>query len=164
MQQGTRKAKWLSLIVAAAMVLCMLPVAAFAAEDENVVTGVKVVDGADGVTEVTTPKAGQKLTANIQTSNGEIGSYPVNEDAHYKWHYEGSDAVLGTEPTYTVTSDNVGKVLCVTVSVDGYAEEATWTAQKQATLAGTVTGVKVVDGTDGFTDELQLGLRQGAKP
>ncbi len=152
MQQGTRKAKWLSLIVAAAMVLCMLPVAAFAAGDGNVVTGVKVVDGTDGITEVTAPAAGQKLTANIQTNNGEIGSYPVNEDAHYKWYYRGSDVVLGTEPTYTVTEDNVGKVLCVTVSVDGYAEEATWTAQKQATLAGTVIGVKVVDGVDGITE------------
>ena len=43
-----------------------------------------------------------------------IGSYPVNPDASYKWYYEDSpDTVLGTEPVYTVTSDNTGKVLCV---------------------------------------------------
>ena len=115
------------------------------------ITGVKVVDGTDGYTEVTAPKAGQKLTANIQTSEGEIGSYPVDEKAHYKWYYEGSDAVLGTEPTYTVTGDNVGKVLCVDVTVDGYEGSATWKATA-AVVKGTITGVKVVDGTDGYTE------------
>ncbi|MGI6206235.1 MAG: S-layer homology domain-containing protein [Anaerovoracaceae bacterium] len=99
------------------------------------VNGVSVVDGTDGYTPVTRPVAGQKLTANIDTNVGTIGSYPVNANAHYTWHYEGSDAVLGTDPVYTVTSDNVGKVLCVDVTVDGYNGNATWKAS-DATAAG----------------------------
>ncbi len=97
---------------------------------ESKVTGVSVVDGTDGYTPVTTPAVGQKLTANIQTNAGVIGSYPVNQNAKYTWHYKDSDAVLGTEPVYTVTSDNDGKILCVDVSVEGYAGSATWTAPK----------------------------------
>ena len=93
------------------------------------ITGVSVVDGTDGYTPVKTPAVGQKLTANIETDNETIGSYPVNPDAKYTWHYEGSDAVLGSEAVYTVTEDNVGKVLCVDVSVDGYNGTATWTAE-----------------------------------
>ena len=94
------------------------------------ITGVKVV-GEDGVTEVSRPKPGQKFTANILTDNGVIGSYPVNPKATYKWYYEESpDTVLGTEPVYTVTSDNVGKTLCVEVNVDGYiGGPVTWTAE-----------------------------------
>ena len=71
---------------------------------------------------------GSKLTANIQTSKGEIGSYPVNADATYKWYYKGSDAVLGTSATYTVTKIMHDKILCVDVSVKGYEGTATWEA------------------------------------
>lgn len=97
-------------------------------ESNGTVTGVSVVDGTDGYTPVTNPKPGQKLTANIQTSEGEIGSYPVNADAQYEWYYEGSDTILGTGPVYTVTDDNLSKKLCVKVSVKGYAGEAIWKA------------------------------------
>ena len=114
----------------------------FAAEDEQanveetlsteaagVVTGVEVVDGDDGFTPVTAPIVGQKLTANIQATTGEVGSYPVNENANYKWYYQDSpDTVLGTEPVYTVTSDNLNRILCVDVTVEGYDGSATWTA------------------------------------
>ena len=101
-------------------------------EPERKVTGVSVVDGTDGYTPVTAPVVGQKLTANIETTTGTIGSYPVNEDATYRWYYQGADdgKPLGTEAVYTVTSDNEGKILCVDVSVKGYAETATWTAKK----------------------------------
>jgi YHS domain-containing protein len=117
------------------------------------VTDVDVVDGVDGYTPVTAPKAGQKLTANIETddpANPVIGSYPVNEDAQYKWYYEGSDNVLGTGATYTVTSDNIGKILCVDVSVKGYDGTETWTAT-DAAAKYKVTKAVVVDGTDGYT-------------
>ncbi len=117
------------------------------------ITGVKVVDGTDGYTEVTAPKAGQKLTANIQTSEGEIGSYPVDEKAHYKWYYEGSDAVLGTEPTYTVTGDNVGKVLCVDVTVDGYEGSATWKATAAVALPALVPEEDADIAIEGAGDE-----------
>lgn len=123
-----------------------------AAKVEKVITGVSVVDGTDGYTKVTTPVAGQKLIANILTSAGEIGSYPVNKDATYKWYYEGSDAVLGTEAVYTVTSDNLDKVLCVEVNVKGYTGgPKTWKAEIATAPTGEITGVSVVDGTDGYT-------------
>ncbi len=91
---------------------------------------VDVVDGNDGYTPVTAPVAGQKLLANITLDDGTtIGGYPVDPNATYKWYYEGSeDTVLGTEPYYTVTSDNLNKKLCVTVEVNGYTGSATWTA------------------------------------
>ena len=120
------------------------------------VTGVKVVDGNDGYTEVTEPKAGQVLYANIQIKVGnvtsEIGVSPVNEDANYKWYYrESPDTILGTAPIYTVTSDNLGKTLCVDVTVEGYTGSATWKSGEQIAVQGKVTGVSVVDGTDGYT-------------
>lgn len=93
-----------------------------------VITGVSVVDGTDGYTPVTSPAAGQKLTANVQTSAGEVGSYPVNADMHYEWFYEGSDTILGTEPVYTVTEDNLDKVLCVRVWSNEYLGDASWKA------------------------------------
>ena len=116
---------------------------------------VSVVDGTDGYTPVTVPQPGQKLTANITVKNfgGEeqvIGSYPLNENAHYTWYYEGSDTVLGTEPVYTATEDNLGRILCVDVSVDGYTGTKIWTSEN-IVAKGEVLSVSVVDGTDGYT-------------
>ena len=110
------------------------------------------VVGEDGYPEVTAPIPGQKLTANIVLSDGTvIGSYPRNVNAQYKWYYaETPDNVLGTEPVYTVTSDNLGKTLCVDVSVDGYEGTATWSSGNE-TAEGTLISVSVVDGTDGYT-------------
>ena len=124
----------------------------YAKWDVASVSSVKVVDGKDGYTPVTNPVAGQVLYANVMLSDGtEIGTYPVDDRVTYKWYYEGSDdAVLGTKPTYTVTRDNVGKKLCVTVAVKGYKGEVTWTAAA-AVPAVTVSSVAVVDGADGFT-------------
>ena len=94
------------------------------------VTGVNVVDGADGSTPVTTTTVGQVLRANIKLSDGTIiGTYPVNTSAVYKWYYKDSpDTVLGTTGSYTVTSDNMGKIICVDVSANGYAGTSTWTS------------------------------------
>ena len=97
--------------------------------ETKTVTGVKVVDGGDGYTEVSIPTVEQVIRANIQTSDGEIGTYPVNPNAKYKWYYkESTDTILGTESSYTVTSDNVGKTICIEVSVTGYEGTATWEA------------------------------------
>jgi hypothetical protein len=114
------------------------------------VTGVNVVDGADGSTPVTTTTVGQVLRANIKLSDGTIiGTYPVNTSAVYKWYYKDSpDTVLGTTGSYTVTSDNIGKIICVNVSVNGYAGTSTWTSGSSSVA---VTGVSVVDGADGYT-------------
>ena len=105
--------------------------------DETIleVIGVNVVDGTDGFTPVETPYVGQVLTANIQCSDKEIGSYPVDPNATYKWYYEDStDTILGTEPTYTYTSDNVGHIVCVDVEVSGYEGKATWKMKGEADL------------------------------
>ena len=99
-------------------------------KEKPAIADVKVVDGADGVTPVTVPQEGQKLTANVIMKDGStIGSYPVDDYLKYEWTYEGSDTVLGTEPVYTVTSDNAGKTITVKVtSPYGYEGEASWTA------------------------------------
>ena len=121
-------------------------------------SSVSVVDGTDGFTPVTVPAVGQKLTANITAIDKDgstvvIGSHPVNPDASYKWYYEDSpDTVLGTEPVYTVTSDNTGKVLCVDVDVSGYAGgPLTWKAEGAVSTPAKLSSVSVEDGTDGFT-------------
>jgi len=125
------------------------------------VTGVNVVDGADGLTPVTEPVAGQILYANIQTTAGEIGVYPVNEKAHYIWHPENSDSVLGRAPVYTVTTDNVGKTICVDVTVDGYTGCATWTAKSatsessECIAAGTM--ISMPGGKQKAVEELEIG-------
>ena len=71
----------------------------------------------------------QKIYANIVCSDKEIGVYPADESAHYKWSYvESPDMELGTEGAFTYTSDNKasGKRLCVTVTVDGYSGQLYW--------------------------------------
>lgn len=105
--------------------------------DETIleVLSVNVVDGDDGMTPVTQPAVGQKLTANIVCSDKEIGSYPVDSNAVYKWYYkESTDTVLGTSAVYTYTSDNVGKTVCVEVTVNGYEGKAVWEAAAPADL------------------------------
>lgn len=94
------------------------------------IQGVSVVDGTDGYTPVEIPQVGQKLTANVTVDEGTVGSYPVDENISYVWSYEDSDTVLGTEPVYTVTEDNLGKKIVLTVSGGnhGYAGIASWSA------------------------------------
>ena len=92
---------------------------------------IDVVDGADGFTSVNEPKAGQVLLANIVMKDGTpIGTYPPNSNVTYEWYYEDAGNVLGTDSAYTVTSDNLGKVIClkVTVTDNGYTHTETWTA------------------------------------
>ena len=103
---------------------------------------ISVVDGNDGVTPINAPEVGDKLTANvICTDESTIGSYPVNENLSYEWSYEGSDTVLGTDPVYTVTEDNLGKTITVKVTgSNGYIGEAQWVAEdvvKEATTEPT---------------------------
>mgnify|MGYP000814358253 CR=1 FL=1 len=95
-----------------------------------------------------------KLTANIEIGDKTIGSYPVNEDAHYFWHYKGGDANLGEEPVYTVTADNAGKILCVTVSVDGYAKEITWSADSMVSEIEFEDGILENEGTMTLENEV----------
>ncbi len=141
-------------------------------------SSVSVVDGTDGFTPVTVPAVGQKLTANITAIDKDgstvvIGSYPVNPDASYKWHYADSpDTVLGTEPVYTVTSDNTGKVLCVDADVSGYAGgPLTWKAEGAVvrlyviTLdanGGTVPSSVLYTDAEGVLDSLPTPTRSGS--
>ncbi len=90
---------------------------------------VKVVDGDDGYTVVTTPTQNQKLSANIVDANGTtvIGTYPVNPAVTYKWYdTSATDQVLGSDPVYTVTNGNVGDTIAVDVTYNGTT--MTWTA------------------------------------
>lgn len=99
-------------------------------ETIKVVLGVNVVDGDDGVTPVTKPVKGQKLTANIVCSDKEIGSYPADPDAVYSWYdADAPDNILGTEAVYTVTSDTVGRHIAVKVTVNGYDGQAIWESE-----------------------------------
>lgn len=93
--------------------------------EELSVTGVKVVDGDDGFTEVVSPKVGQKLQAHILLSDGsDIGVYPVDPKATYKW-IKKDDTPLGTEGSYIV-GVNADDVIEVTVTYEGATGEATW--------------------------------------
>ncbi|MFJ8264274.1 hypothetical protein ACIQ4I_20410 [Rummeliibacillus sp. NPDC094406] len=111
--------------------------------------GVTVV-GADGVTPVDKIASGDVLTANIELPNGDkIGSYPKDPNVSYKWHFEGSDAVLGTDATFTITEDTVAANKKLVVDVTYKEETATWTSKAVATAA-TAKAVTVV-GKDGVT-------------
>jgi hypothetical protein len=113
------------------------------------ISRIDVVDGADGVTSIVTPKAGQVIRANIILSDGTpIYTYPLDERVTYEWYYgESTDTILGREGSYTVTTDNVGKTICVRVSVEGIGE-ATWEALGKVVV---VDRIDVVDGADGVT-------------
>jgi hypothetical protein len=104
---------------------------------------VDVVDGEDGVTPIVTPEIGQVIRANIILSDGTpIYTYPVDDRVSYKWYYaESTDTILGTEGSYTVTSDNVEKTICVDVTVEGIGE-ATWTAKDKVARL-TVSAISV---------------------
>ena len=108
----------------------------FSEEPDEVIQeliALNVVDGTDGVTPVTTPAVDQTLNANIVCSDKEIGVYPVDPTAHYKWYYKDSaDTELGTDPTYTFTSDNVGHVICLEVTVDNYTGKLVWESAEVA--------------------------------
>lgn len=111
----------------------------FTANDEdNLIFGkvtaksISVVDGADGFTKVTAPKAEQVLAANIILSDGQIGTYPAIEGVTYKWVIDGTDNVLGTDSRVTITSDLVGKKIKLTVTLNsdlkGDSDTLTWTS------------------------------------
>lgn len=107
-------------------------------KEKKNIDSISVVNGNDGVTPINAPEVGDKLTANVICTDGStIGSYPVNENLSYEWSYEGSDTVLGTDPVYTVTEDNLGKTITVKVTgSNGYIGEAQWVADdvvKEAT-------------------------------
>ena len=90
------------------------------------------MDGADGFTKVTAPKAEQVLAANIILSDGQIGTYPAIEGVTYKWVIDGTDNVLGTDSRGTITSDLVGKKIKLTVTLNsdlkGDSDTLTWTS------------------------------------
>ena len=106
----------------------------FTANDEDklvigavTVTGVKVVDGTDGYTPVTTPVVDQVLAANLALSNADFaGTYPAPGAVTYKWEDVTSGKTLGTDSRLIVTGDHVGVTIKVTATVSGTS--VTWTA------------------------------------
>jgi len=115
------------------------------------VDSIKVVDGTDGWTPVTVPIVGQVLLANVETSAGEVGGFPVNTGLSYRWHYCGVGGTNGTHPYYTVTPGDIGKTICVEVTGNGsdyngttYNGTATW--QATGVVPPLVTGIIVTGG------------------
>lgn len=120
-----------------------------ASEKIVTVSVISVVDGGDGVSIVYDPKVGQILRANIELSDGtKIYTYPADPRVSYEWVYaESSSTILGTDGSYTVTSDNAGKKIAVFVTVAGIGT-AEWVADSPVVA---VERIEVVDGDDGVT-------------
>ena len=87
---------------------------------------VEVVDAKDGVTLAKDPKADDVLRANITLSDGTvIYTYPADSRFSYEWIL-GDDQVVGTESSYTVTSENVGKQLKASVTIKDQETSVTY--------------------------------------
>lgn len=65
-------------------------------------------------------QSGLTLVPSSTAVNADIYAEPANPYANYVWHYDGSTTALSTASTYTVSSADQGKVLCLDVTVDGY--------------------------------------------
>ena len=74
-------------------------------------------------------QSGLTLVPSSTAVNADIYAEPANPYAHYVWHYDGSTTALSTASTYTVSSADQGKVLCLDVKVDGYKGSASWKAE-----------------------------------
>lgn len=74
-------------------------------------------------------QSGLTLVPSSTAVNADIYAEPANPYAHYVWHYDGSTTALSTASTYTVSSADQGKVLCLDVTVDGYKGSASWKAE-----------------------------------
>ena len=74
-------------------------------------------------------QSGLTLVPSSTAVNADIYAEPANPYANYVWHYEGSTTALSTASTYTVSSADQGKVLCLDVTVDGYNGAVSWQAE-----------------------------------
>lgn len=74
-------------------------------------------------------QSGLTLVPSSTAVNADIYAEPANPYANYVWHYDGSTTALSTASTYTVSSADQGKVLCLDVTVDGYKGSASWKAE-----------------------------------
>ena len=74
-------------------------------------------------------QSGLTLVPSSTAVNADIYAEPANPYANYVWHYDGSTTALSTASTYTVSSADQGKVLCLDVTVDGYKGSVSWKAE-----------------------------------
>lgn len=74
-------------------------------------------------------QSGLTLVPSSTAVNADIYAEPANPYAHYVWHYDGSTTALSTASTYTVSSADQGKVLCLYVTVDDYKGSVSWKAE-----------------------------------
>ena len=125
-----KKQKILAILLTLCLLLPLFPAMTVSADPPYDIDYIEVVDGGDGWTPVSVPVIGQVLYANVITTNGDtIGVYPLDPDLSYEWYYFGTGGVLGTDPVFTVTSDNVDKILCVDVwFTDDDSNKWTWMA------------------------------------
>ena len=75
---------------------------------------------------------GINLAANVICDDGsEITFDSGNKNIQYEWSYEGTDTVVGTDSTYTISENDIGKVLTLTITgIDGYVGDITWKAHE----------------------------------
>lgn len=74
-------------------------------------------------------QSGLTLVPSSTAVNADIYAEPANPYANYVWHYDGSTTALSTASTYTVSSADQGKVLCLDVTVDDYKGSVSWKAE-----------------------------------
>lgn len=74
-------------------------------------------------------QSGLTLVPSSTAVNADIYAEPANPYANYVWHYDGSTTALSTASTYTVSSADQGKVLCLDVTVDDYNGSVSWKAE-----------------------------------
>ena len=94
---------------------------------ENNLTGLAVLDKNGNA--VTEPQVKQMLVPVIKAASCDIYAGPTNPYVNYTWHYKDSTTALSTASTYTVSSADQGKVLCLDVTMDGYDGSVSWQAE-----------------------------------
>lgn len=101
---------------------------------------VKYIDSLTVVNELdkTTPAeemdlaVGINLAANAICEDGSVIAFDLgNNNLKYEWSYQGTDTVVGTESTYTLSENDIGKVLTLKVTgINGYVCDQEWTAHE----------------------------------
>lgn len=124
--------KILKAITATGIALMALSPLQSAFAQDLTIKEVHVVDGKDGVTPVTEPYEGQVMQANLLMSDDSwIYSYPENANIIYTWYDANTGATLGSDSSFTYTSDNVGMAITLDVEYMNNGEIVTWSLYEE---------------------------------
>lgn len=114
---------------------------------KDTLTGLSVVD--ESANPLTKPQVKQMLIPVIRAASCDVYGQPqstmmlvpsnapascdiydtASPYTRYEWRYANSDKVISTDPIYTVSESDQGKVLCLDVTVDGYDGTVFWQAE-----------------------------------